>query len=145
MSAIGEQSMNRILDVTDELEACVREKFEPYEGVYRLNESGEYVSESDWLDVWEGRPTWWHKAWMLADNGQYTTSAVAAMSVAEIERAYDDPCFEPQYAFYTEVDGCVSSSRFFVNHHPILSGLSTKVFRISPRAAGPTLPSCFPA
>ena len=40
---------------------------------------------------------------------------------------------------------CVSSSRFFVNHHPILSGLSTKVFRISPRAAGPTLPSCFPA
>lgn len=42
---------------------------------------------------------------MLADNGQYTASAVAAMSVAEIERAYDDPCFEPQYAFYTEVDG----------------------------------------
>ena len=44
MSAIGEQSMDRILDVTDELEACVREKFEPCEGVYRLNESGEYVS-----------------------------------------------------------------------------------------------------
>ena len=40
---------------------------------------------------------------------------------------------------------CVSSSRFFVNHHPILSGLSTKDLRISPRAAGPTLPSCFPA
>ncbi|MGO5363035.1 hypothetical protein ACTQY8_08800, partial [Collinsella bouchesdurhonensis] len=36
---------------------------------------------------------------------------------------------------------CVSSSRFFVNHHPILSGLSTKDLRISPRAAGPTLPS----
>lgn len=40
---------------------------------------------------------------------------------------------------------CVSSSRFFVTHHPILSGLSAKVFRISPRAAGPSLPSCFPA
>ncbi len=105
MSAIGEQSMDRILDVTDELEAYVREKFEPYEGVYRLNESGEYVSESDWLDVWEGRPAWWRKAWMLADNGQYTASAVAAMSVAEIERAYDDQRFEPEYAFYTEVDG----------------------------------------
>lgn len=105
MSAIGEQSMNRILDVTDELQACVREKFEPHEGVYRLNDSGEYVSESDWLNVWEGHPTWWQKAWMLADNGQYTASAIAAMSVAEIERAYDDPCFEPQYAFYTEVDG----------------------------------------
>lgn len=105
MSATGEQTMDRILDVTDELQACVHEKFEPYEGVFRLNESGEYVSENDWLDVWEGRSTWWHKAWMLADNGQYTASAVAAMSVAEIERAYDDPCFEPEYAFYTEVDG----------------------------------------
>ena len=40
---------------------------------------------------------------------------------------------------------CVSSSRFFVTRHPILSGLSAKVFRISPRAAGPSLPSCFPA
>jgi len=87
MSAIGEQTMDRILDVTDELQACMHEKFEPYEGVFRLNESGEYVSENDWLNVWGGRPTWWHKAWMLADNGQYTTSAVAAMSVAEIERA----------------------------------------------------------
>lgn len=40
---------------------------------------------------------------------------------------------------------CVSSSRFFVTHHPILSGLSAKVFRVSPRVAGPSLPSCFPA
>ena len=40
---------------------------------------------------------------------------------------------------------CVSSSRLFVNHHPILSDLSTEVFRVSPRAAGPSLPSCFPA
>lgn len=34
MSAIGEQSMDRILDVTDELQACVREKFEPYGGAF---------------------------------------------------------------------------------------------------------------
>lgn len=105
MSILGEQSMDRILDVTEELEACVRERFEPYEGVYRLNELGEYVSESDWLTVWEGRPTWWQKAWMLADNGQYTASEVSSMTVAEIERAYDDPCFEPEHAFYTEVNG----------------------------------------
>ena len=36
MSVIGEQTMDRILDVTDELQACVHEKFEPYEGVFRL-------------------------------------------------------------------------------------------------------------
>ena len=40
---------------------------------------------------------------------------------------------------------CLSSSRLFVNHHQVLSDLSTKVFRVSPRATGPSLPSCFPA
>ena len=43
------------------------------------------------------------------------------------------------------IAACVSSSRLFVNHHPILSDLSTEVFRVSPRVAGPSLPSCFPA
>lgn len=104
MSALGEQSMDRILDVTDELEVCVREEFEPHEGVYRLNESGEYVSEGDWLNVWKSYPSWWEKAWMLADNGQYTASEIAAMTVAEVERACDDPNFEPEYAYYTEAD-----------------------------------------
>jgi hypothetical protein len=104
MDAIGNQVMDRILDVTDELEARVREHFKPYEGVYRLNGSGEYVSENDWLNVWKGRPAWWQKAWMLADNGQYAASAVAAMTIVEIERAYDDPSFEPEYAYFTEVD-----------------------------------------
>ena len=39
---------------------------------------------------------------MLADNGQHTSDEVSRMSVKEIEAAYDDPAFEPEYAFYTE-------------------------------------------
>lgn len=27
------------------------------------------------------------------------------MTISEIEHAYDDPSFEPEYAYYTEVDG----------------------------------------
>lgn len=56
VGAIGKLAMDRILDVTSELEACVRDRFKPHEGVYRLNDSGEYVSEDDWLNVWESRP-----------------------------------------------------------------------------------------
>lgn len=41
---------------------------------------------------------------MLADNGQYTSAQVSAMSVEQIEAAYADPAFEPEYAYYTETD-----------------------------------------
>ena len=102
MGAIGREIMDQILDVTDELHAYIRDEFEPHEGVYRLNDFGEYVSEKDWLKVWGGHPTWWPKAWLLADNGQYTSDEVSAMSIAEIEAAYSDTTFYPEYAFYTD-------------------------------------------
>ena len=92
--AIGEATMNRILGVTDELRACVEDCFEPFEGVYRLNDLGEYVSEGDWERVWAGRPSWWPKAWMLADNGR--------LSVGEIEVVFGSAAFEPEYAYYTD-------------------------------------------
>lgn len=99
---IGRAAMGAVLDVTDELGARVRDEFEPYEGVYRLNDMGEYVAEEDWLNVWADRPSWWPHAWILADNGQHTSDEVSRMSVEEIEAAYGDPTFEPEYAFYTE-------------------------------------------
>lgn len=48
--------MQQILAVTDELRACVRDQFEPYEGVYRINDFGEYVSEEDWFNTWAAYP-----------------------------------------------------------------------------------------
>ena len=74
------------------------------EGVYRINDMGEYIAEEDWENVWADRPSWWPKAWMLADNGQFTSDEVSHMSVEGIEAAYADPAFEPEYAFYTEAD-----------------------------------------
>ena len=103
--AIGSEAMGRILDVTDELRSCVRDEFAPFEGVYRINDFGEYVSEEDWMNVLAGYPAWWPHAWMLADNGQHTSDEVSRMSVEEIEAAYSDPEFELEYAFYTEVGG----------------------------------------
>lgn len=104
MNAIGTATMDQILAVTDELRSCVRDEFEPYEGVYRINDFGEYVSEEDWLNTWAAYPLWWPHAWMLADNEQYTSAQVSAMSVEQIEAAFNDPAFEPEYAYYTEAD-----------------------------------------
>lgn len=101
-NAIGSEAMGRILDVTDELRACVRDEFEPFEGVYRLNDMGEYVAEEDWENVWAGYPAWWPKAWMLADNGQFTADMVGRLSVEQIEALFESPAFEPEFAYYTD-------------------------------------------
>ena len=56
MAGIGYELMTRIGDVTDELKRHVKDRFEPYEGVYRLNDSADYVSEADWEPRLGGPP-----------------------------------------------------------------------------------------
>ena len=104
MPGIGKRTMDAILAVTDELASCVREDFEPNEGVYRVSDRGDYVSAEDWETVWANHPAWWQDAWLLADNGQLSSEDVSRMSVHEIERAVASPGFYPEYAFYTETD-----------------------------------------
>lgn len=99
---IGKRAMDAILDVTAELKARVRSGFEPYQGVYRLNDMGEYVSEEDWERVWANHPSWWPHAWMLADNGQFSAEQVGRLSVEQIETLFDSPAFEPEFAYYTD-------------------------------------------
>ena len=80
----------------------------PIGGCYRINDFGDYVTEEDWDEVWDGHPLE-EKAWMLADNGRYTSDDVARMSPDEIEAAYDEGDIytdtydqHPAYAYYTE-------------------------------------------
>ena len=67
---IGTDTMNAINKAAQELNGYGQEKFEPYEGVYRIND-GDYVSEKNWKKVWNQYPSWWSDAWMLAGNGTY--------------------------------------------------------------------------
>lgn len=102
---IGKMVLEKICnDASDGLHQFVKREFEPYAGVYRINDFGEYVSENDFINYWNAFPDWHVKAWMLSDNGQYTFDEVAAMTVQEIEAAYNDPYFEPEYVFYTELE-----------------------------------------
>lgn len=90
--------------VTPLLRDRVKDKFKPHESVYRLNDMGEYVSEADWRAVWSRYPYWAERVWMLADNGQYSAEDVGAMCVKQIDEAYEDPSFKPEFAYYTEAD-----------------------------------------
>lgn len=99
---IGKNVLQEILDKPYEAFKNVqRFDFEPYEGIYRLGDCWGYVSESEFETYWEQFPEWHRKAWMLADNGQYDFDDVANMTISEINDAYDDPNFYPEYAFYT--------------------------------------------
>ena len=104
MGGIGKKALNEILGVSQELREHVREEFTPCEGVYRIDDCGEYVTEQDWLGVWATYPSWWQDAWLLTDNGQYSFDEVAQMTVGEIRAAVADPTFCPEHAFYTETD-----------------------------------------
>ena len=108
-TAIGRKTIDAILAEGEKLYALAKDAFEPYEGVYRLSDCGEYVSAWDFGSFWEKRPGWMEKAWALASNGQYSPAAIGAMSPQEIEAAYDSPDFCPEFAFYTEADedGCI--------------------------------------
>ncbi len=100
--AIGEDVMLAINEVADKLWSMTKDKFEPYEGVYRICDADFYVTEDDFDAVWNECPSWWRMAWMLSDNGQYSEFDVAAMTVEDIIARYSDPDFEPEFAFYTE-------------------------------------------
>ena len=98
----GKRAMDAILDVTDELKARIRASFEPYEGVYRLNDFAEYVSEGDWDEIWSRYPDWWSKAWLLADNGQFSAEQISQLSIEQVKQLFDSPALEPEYAYYTD-------------------------------------------
>lgn len=101
---IGHERMEALTVAAMRLEELSGYEFEPGECIYKLGDISAYVSEDTWLDVWAEYPDWAVKAWMLADNGQYTQDDVEAMTVTEIEAAYADPNFSPEYAYCTDAD-----------------------------------------
>lgn len=103
---IGRRVLDLILETGDLLRNNVRDfsDFEAGEPIYRINDWADYVSKEDWDHFWENYPFWWQQAWMLADNGQYSSEDVSDMTVEEIEAAYNDPDFCPEYAYYTEAE-----------------------------------------
>lgn len=98
---IGHARLARVLAVTDLLHAASG-PIPPYTDCYRLNDMAEYVTAEDWDRIWSTYPDWYPKVWMITDNGNYDENDVAAMTLAEALDAFDDPDFEPAYAYFTD-------------------------------------------
>lgn len=98
---IGRARLARVLAVTDLLRAASG-PIPPYTDCYRLDDMAEYVTADTWDRIWSAYPDWYPKVWMITDNGDYDEDDVAAMTLAEALDAFDDPDFEPAYAYFTD-------------------------------------------
>lgn len=101
---IGAAVLDAIDRAADELDDRVQQEFASGAPVFRINDAGDYVAEKDWNEVWALHPGWWEEAWMLVDNGSYRADEVVQMTIGEIARAYSDPEYCPEIAFYTEAE-----------------------------------------
>lgn len=68
------------------------------------NEDGDAVSERDWDAFWSKYPEWYEKAYMLADNGEYSFAELAYMDPKEINDAYEGSKCLCENVYYTVKD-----------------------------------------
>ena len=60
--------------------------------------------ERDWDNFWKKYPSWYEKAYMLADNGEYSAMEVANMDSEEICDAYKNSEGSCENVYYTVKD-----------------------------------------
>lgn len=104
---IGTDTMEAIDKAAEELcDYIIKDNcgLEPYANVYRIDDAGHYVTEENWTKIWSQYPSWWEKAWMLADNGDYDWHDVADMSIEEITEAYECDDLALDVVFCTQAD-----------------------------------------
>lgn len=102
--AVGIEFVRMIENLADEK---LWKKFgKPYdEFVYGqpvfCKEGGDAVSERDWDIFWLNYPEWYEKAYILADNGEYSFIDVAYMDPEEICKAYERSEGSCENVYYT--------------------------------------------
>lgn len=92
---------DEIKDAGSDLDRYVK-PLPPYTEAYRINDFGDYVTVEDWNRVWSQHPAWFERAWMLMDNGQYTSDEVRRMTLGEVEAHYGSDDFDPMNAYLTD-------------------------------------------
>ena len=102
---IGTELLSKAISAGEGLRNIAHDidEFAEGEGVYRINDDGDYVGAREYEEFWSKFPGWYPIAWIVADNGQYTFDDVANMTMTELMRVYMSDGFEPEHAYYTEV------------------------------------------
>lgn len=109
---IGETVVDAIETTAgDGLRKFIRERFKPYEGVYRINGMGEYVSEKDWKKFWSAFPEWCEQVFMLHDNTRsddycdFTSEVLSGLTPIEIGEQFEKSReYDLDYVFWTQAD-----------------------------------------
>lgn len=89
----------------------IKKSFEPCEGVYRIDDFGDYVPYEDWRKFWSAFPEWCEWVFFLHDNAHsddywnFTTEVLGGLTPIEIGEQYDASSdYDIDFVFYTEAD-----------------------------------------
>lgn len=104
-NVIGTELLSKAINAGEGLRNIAHDidEFAKGEGVYRINDDGDYVGAREYEEFWGKFPGWYSIAWIVTDNGQYTFDDVANMTMTELMRVYMSDDFDPEHAYYTEV------------------------------------------
>lgn len=109
---IGEDVVNDIEVMANTgLSHFIKKSFEPCEGVYRIDDFGDYVPYEDWRKFWSAFPEWCEWVFFLHDNAHsddywnFTTEVLGGLTPIEIGEQYDASSdYDIDFVFYTEAD-----------------------------------------
>lgn len=109
---IGEAVVNDIEVMANTgLSHFIKKSFEPCEGVYRIDDFGDYVPYEDWWKFWSAFPEWCEWVFFLHDNAHsddywnFTTEVLGGLTPIEIGEQYDASSdYDIDFVFYTEAD-----------------------------------------
>ena len=109
---IGEAVVCDIERMANEgLQPFYQREFEPYEGVYRVNDFAKYVSEDSWRKFWSAFPEWCEQVFMLHDNTrsddycEFTSEALSGLTPIEIGEQFEKSReYDLDYVFWTQAD-----------------------------------------
>lgn len=93
------------------LQPFYQREFEPYEGVYRVNDFAKYVSEDSWRKFWSAFPEWCEQVFMLYDNTrsddycEFTSEVLSGLTPIEIGEQFEKSReYDLDYVFWTQAD-----------------------------------------
>lgn len=93
------------------LQPFYQREFEPYEGVYRVNDFAKYVSEDSWRKFWSAFPEWCEQVFMLHDNAHsddywnFTCEVLSGLTPVEIGEQFEKSReYDLDYVFWTQAD-----------------------------------------
>lgn len=100
----GKELESSFEQIYTKLKSQIKEVFSPSEGIYRINDCGDYVSEEDFEFVFSTYSLWIKYAYLLVVNNFFSLEEICQKSLEEIEKFLNSESFNPDICYYTEAE-----------------------------------------